>query len=57
VLKAKQRGIEYIEFYEPDINNELTAIALEPGEKSKKLISNLPLMLKGYNNESLDIKN
>jgi len=32
-------------FYEPDID-EYTAVAIEPGEKSRKLTSNLPLMLK-----------
>jgi hypothetical protein len=34
-------------FREPDINNEITAIAVEPSEKSRKLCSNLPLALKG----------
>jgi len=30
-------------FHEPDLNNELTAIVLEPSEKSKKLCKKLPL--------------
>jgi hypothetical protein len=34
-------------FREPDIDNEITAIALAPGAKSKKLCSRLPLALKG----------
>ena len=43
-------GLLYTLFYEPDINNELTAIAIEPSEKTKKICSNLPLLLKKYNN-------
>lgn len=31
-------------FYEPDLENALTAIALEPGEKSIRLCRNLPLL-------------
>ncbi len=52
VQKALKKGIKLVEFYEPDIGNELTAVALEPCELSKRLISNLPLMLK--NEKSLD---
>jgi len=33
-------------FLEPDIGNQLTAIALEPTDKSYRLTSNLPLALK-----------
>lgn len=43
---ALKRGIKLIEFFEPDLDNQLTAIALEPTELSRKLISNLPLMLR-----------
>lgn len=35
-------------FYEPDIN-EYTSVAIEPSEKSRKLTSNLSLMLKKEN--------
>lgn len=38
-------GIRMSVFYEPDIN-EYTSVAIEPGEKSRKLTSSLPLMLK-----------
>lgn len=48
VLKANKKGIKVVEFYEPDLENQLTAIALEPSNASKKLISNLPLMLKNH---------
>jgi len=43
--KAEIRGLTYSVFQEPDIDNQVTAIALEPGEKSRKLCSNLPLAL------------
>jgi peptidyl-tRNA hydrolase len=42
--KAEFRGLKTTSFREPDINNELTAIALEPSDLTKKLVSNLPLM-------------
>ena len=37
-------------FREPDIGNEITAIAIQPGETSKKLVRNLPLGLKEFKN-------
>jgi peptidyl-tRNA hydrolase len=44
--KSKQENIPSSSFVEPDYNNSLTAIALAPGPKSKKLCSNLKLALK-----------
>lgn len=43
VDKASRRGILVSLFREPDRNNELTAIALEP--KGRQLCRNLPLAL------------
>lgn len=43
----KENGIKCTIFYEPDINNKATALVIQPGEKSSKLCSNLPLALKG----------
>lgn len=51
VNKIDQKGIVYSKFYEPDFNNELTSIAIEPSEKSRKVTSNLPLLLKSYRKE------
>lgn len=44
--KAELKGIKVVRFYEPDIDNQLTAIALEPSDESRRLTSSLPLMLK-----------
>ena len=33
-------------FYEPDLDNDLTAIAIEPSSRARRLVSSLPLMLK-----------
>jgi len=48
---ALAKGIKFSIFREPDIDNQITAIAIEPGQKSKKLCSNLQLGLKEYDNE------
>lgn len=45
--RAKELGISYSIFREPDIDNQITAIALAPGQKSKKLCSRFPLALRG----------
>lgn len=39
-------SLTHSSFYEPDLNNELTAIAVEGGEITKKLTSKLSLTLK-----------
>jgi hypothetical protein len=41
--RAKELGIVYSEFREPDYENSLTAICIEPGEKSKRLVKELKL--------------
>lgn len=43
---AQERGIKGVDFREPDINDELTAIALEPSDETYKLVSSLSLALK-----------
>lgn len=44
--QAQMQGIEFSIFREPDIGDQITAIAIAPGAKSKKLCSKLPLALK-----------
>jgi hypothetical protein len=49
VEKALLLDIKVSVFKEPDIDNQVTAIALAPGVKTKKLCSNLCLALKDIN--------
>lgn len=44
--KAIAKGIKVVPFYEPDMDNQLTAICLEASDQSRKVTSSLPLMLK-----------
>ncbi len=46
----KKHHIKYSVFRESDIDNQITSIAIEPSDKTRRLVSNLPLMLKEYNN-------
>lgn len=43
---ASKAGVKFSIFREPDIGDQITAIALEPGSKAKKLCSKLPLALR-----------
>lgn len=51
VEKAESQGIRCIRFHEPDLDNEMTAIALEPSEASQRLCSSLPLALRDESRE------
>ena len=42
--KVKARGVRCSGFCEPDMNNQLTAIVLEPGRDSKRLTGRIKLM-------------
>ena len=53
LVKASLRGIKYTIFREPDINNEITAVAFEPSEASRKLTSSLPLFGKELADKNL----
>lgn len=48
IAKAKERGIKCSVFAEPDIDNQITSIALEPCTETDRLVSNIPLALKEY---------
>ena len=54
IKKAKERGIKVSVFREPDIDNEITAIALEPSDATRRLTSSLPLALKEFNFFGMD---
>ena len=47
IMAAQEQGIKHSIFREDDLDHQLTAIALEAGEKSKKLCSKLKLALRG----------
>ena len=51
IYKLQKLNIKHSIFSEPDLNNQLTAIAIEPSENIRRLISHLPLMLKEYRKE------
>lgn len=55
IRKIKKSNLKYSVFREPDLNNQITSIAIEPSEKSRKLVSNLPLMLKEYRKENCHV--
>jgi len=43
--RCEERGIRFSIFFEPDLDYQITAVALEPGISSKKLCSNFKLAL------------
>lgn len=47
IHRAEDRDLRVSLFREPDLDNSLTAIALEPGQTSQRLCRNLPLALGG----------
>lgn len=46
ITEASRRGIGRTAVREPDINDEVTAVALQPGIETQKLCANLPLALR-----------
>lgn len=44
--KAEEKQIKFSVFREPDVENQITAIVLEPGQKTAELCRRLPLALK-----------
>lgn len=43
IFRAKDLGIKHTEFREPDMDNQITAVAFEPTEKSKRLCRDIKL--------------
>jgi hypothetical protein len=46
-IKLGRADIKIVGFFEPDTFFQLTALAIEPGAKSARLLKKLPLALKG----------
>ena len=49
IFKSEIRNISTSIFTEPDIDDQITAVAFEPSIASTKLLSNLPLAFKSHN--------
>lgn len=43
ISKLEQLNLKYSKFNEPDYNNALTAICVEPGKNSKRILKNIKL--------------
>lgn len=48
IQKIIKFNLSHVVFKEPDMDNQITAVCIEPSEKSRKLFSHLPLTLKEY---------
>lgn len=57
IEKAHSRGISISIFREPDIDNQVTAIAIEPSGEARRLCRNLPCALKKSESSGLIDKN
>lgn len=57
ISKLAAAKIRFSIFIEPDIDNQITAVAIEPSVEAKKLCSNIPLALREYNNSDSLNKN
>lgn len=44
--RLEKKGIKFSIFREPDLDNQITAIAIEPGDKGRRITSSLPLALR-----------
>lgn len=45
-FRAQEAGLPCTAFHEPDMNDEMTAIAIAPSDLTRRLCANLPLALK-----------
>lgn len=57
ISKLEKSKIKFSVFREPDINNQVTAICIEPSEASRKATSSLPTMLRDIRTENQLDKN
>ena len=52
IQKLDRHQLCYSAFREPDIGNQITAVAIEPSEITQKLVRKLPLLFKNKINET-----
>lgn len=45
IRECQKKGIVHTVFREPDIGNQITALALEPSPTTRKVVAHLPLLL------------
>lgn len=44
--EARRRALKFSLFHEPDLDDSMTAIVIEPSQEARRLCSNFPLALK-----------
>jgi peptidyl-tRNA hydrolase len=55
IQKAQSKDIKIAIFREPDLGNQITAIALEPSEATRKLCSSFPKALREYSQTGKEV--
>lgn len=54
IQKCEQLQLYYTVFREPDIGNQITAVAIEPSLVTQKLVSKIPLLFKNKTNNNVN---
>ncbi len=54
IRECEKKNVCHTVFREPDIGNQITALALEPGPTTRKLVAHLPLLLKDKTNNNVN---
>ena len=52
IQKCKEYQLLHTVFREPDIGNQITAVAIEPSKQTQRLVSKIPLLFKNKNNNN-----
>ena len=57
IQKLQKSNLKFSIFRESDIDDQITAICIEPSEETRRITSSLPLLLKEYKVDDLLDKN
>lgn len=57
LLKCQSRDIKVSVFTEPDINNQITAIALQPCDEARRLVSSIPRAMREFDHSLINKHN